>query len=78
MNFRFLSFFVFFVLLFSTNKDLKAEYIINLIGDWKGTNSSYSLEKGYRNWQKVITIFEQNKRIFKGKFHGHFTAQRMP
>ena len=68
MNFRFLSFFVFFVLLFSTNKDLKAEYIINLIGDWKGTNSSYSLEKGYRNWQKVITIFEQNKRIFKGKF----------
>ena len=68
MNFRFLSFFVFFVLLFSTNKDSKAEYIINLIGDWKGTNNSYSLEKGYRNWEKVINIFEQNKRIFKGKF----------
>ena len=26
------------------------------------------MEKGYRTWNKKITIFEQNERIFKGSF----------
>ena len=39
-----------------------------MIGEWKGINKSYSTEKGYRTWEKKITIFEQNERIFKGNF----------
>ena len=50
------------------DKKLQSEYIINLIGVWKGVNKSYSTEKGYRSWEKKITIFEQNERIFKGNF----------
>ena len=50
------------------DKKLQSEYIINLIGVWKGVNKSYSTEKGYRSWEKKITIFEQNARIFKGNF----------
>ena len=65
-KFKFLSFFVFF--LFIAEKNLYSEYIINLIGDWEGLNKSYSIEKGYRTWNKKITIFEQNERIFKGNF----------
>jgi len=57
-------FFTFFLLI----KDSKAQKIFNLIGEWEGINISYSIEKGYRTWEKKITIFEQKERIFKGNF----------
>ena len=57
-------FFTFFLLI----KDSKAQKIFNLIGEWEGINTSYSIEKGYRTWEKKITIFEQKERIFKGNF----------
>ena len=53
---------------FLINKNLYSKYVIDLIGEWEGINKSYSIEKGYRTWKKKITIFEQNERIFKGKF----------
>ena len=65
-KFNFYSIFVFF--LFIAEKNLYSEFIVNLIGDWEGLNKSYSIEKGYRTWNKKITIFEQNERIFKGNF----------
>tara|TARA_B100000315_G_scaffold214783_1_gene213559 strand:+ start:952 stop:1359 length:408 start_codon:yes stop_codon:yes gene_type:complete len=65
-KFNFFSIFVFF--LFIAEKNLYSEFIVNLIGDWEGLNKSYSIEKGYRTWNKKITIFEQNERIFKGIF----------
>ena len=65
-NVIFLSLFAFFF--FLVNKNLYSKYIFNLIGEWKGINKSYSTEKGYRTWEKKITIFEQNERIFKGNF----------
>ena len=65
-KFKFFSIFVFF--LFIAEKNLYSEFIVNLIGDWEGLNKSYSIEKGYRTWNKKITIFEQNERIFKGNF----------
>ena len=64
--FKFFSIFVIFF--FITEKNLYSEFIVNLIGDWEGLNKSYSLEKGYRTWNKKIKIFEQNERIFKGNF----------
>ena len=66
MILRIFFFFLYFFLL--VNKNVQAEYIVNLIGKWEGINKSYSLEKGYRTWNKRITIFEQEKRIFKGNF----------
>ena len=65
-KFKFFPIFVFF--LFIAEKNLYSEFIVNLIGDWEGLNKSYSIEKGYRTWNKKITIFEQNERIFKGNF----------
>ena len=58
---------IFFCIISYTNQ-IKARYIVNLIGVWEGTNKSYSTEKGYRTWNKKISIFEQNERIFKGNF----------
>ena len=37
--------------IFLTNKSY-SEYIFNLIGTWEGINKSYSVEKGYRTWEK--------------------------
>ena len=68
MNKKFIIFLISILFLFINDKKLKSEYIINLIGIWEGINKSYSTEKGYRNWKKQITIFEQNERIFKGNF----------
>ncbi len=65
-KFKFFSIFVFFF--FIAEKNLYSEFVVNLIGDWEGLNKSYSIEKGYRTWNKKITIFEQNERIFKGNF----------
>lgn len=59
---------VFFLFIIISNHQVKSEYIFNLIGTWKGINKSYSIEKGYRTWEKKITILEQNERIFKGYF----------
>ena len=62
-------FFLFlFFLLFLFTKNSSSQKIFNLVGDWEGENKSYSLEKGSRSWEKKITIFEQNERIFKGNF----------
>tara|TARA_B100000029_G_C17363797_1_gene883511 strand:+ start:534 stop:923 length:390 start_codon:yes stop_codon:yes gene_type:complete len=59
---------LFFVILIIFPINLKSEYIFDLRGVWKGINKSYSLEKGYRSWEKEINIFEQNDRLFKGNF----------
>ena len=59
---------LFFMILIIFPINLKSEYIFDLRGVWKGINKSYSLEKGYRSWEKEINIFEQNDRLFKGNF----------
>ena len=59
---------LFLFIFFISIKYVHAEYIFNLIGTWEGINKSYSTEKGYRTWNKKITIFEQNERIFKGNW----------
>ena len=59
---------LFFVILIIFPINLRSEYIFDLRGVWKGINKSYSLEKGYRSWEKEINIFEQNDRLFKGNF----------
>ena len=68
VNKKFKFFSIFVVFFFISEKNLYSEFIVNLIGDWEGLNKSYSMEKGYRTWNKKITIFEQNERIFKGNF----------
>jgi len=68
MKKNFVIFLISILFLCITDKKLQSEYIISLIGVWKGVNKSYSTEKGYRTWGKKITIFEQNERIFKGNF----------
>ena len=68
MKKNFVIFLISILFLSITDKKLQSEYIISLIGVWKGVNKSYSSEKGYRTWEKKITIFEQNERIFKGNF----------
>ena len=68
VNKKFKFFSIFVVFFFIAEKNLYSEFIVNLVGDWEGLNKSYSMEKGYRTWNKKITIFEQNKRIFKGNF----------
>ena len=66
---KFLVFFIFILSVFFVyQKNTESRYIINLIGTWEGVNKSYSVEKGFRTWNKKITIFEQNERIFKGNF----------
>jgi len=66
MKNNFVIFLISILFLCITDKKLRSEDIISLIGEWKGVNKSYSTEKGYRTWKKKITIFEQNERIFKG------------
>ena len=65
---KFLHTLLFFIFIFFITKNAFSEYIPNIIGTWKGINKSYSDEKGYRTWEKKITITEQNERIFKGIF----------
>tara|TARA_B100000427_G_scaffold174482_1_gene145003 strand:- start:611 stop:1018 length:408 start_codon:yes stop_codon:yes gene_type:complete len=64
---NFMYFIITLLFIFLTNK-AHSEYIFNLIGTWEGINKSYSVEKGYRTWEKKITIFEQKERLFKGYF----------
>lgn len=40
----------------------------NLIGVWKGTNRTISSAKGFKEWEKIITITEQKDSRFKGSF----------
>ena len=47
---------------------LKAEVIPNLIGNWIGSNDTFSELKGMKSWEKKVNIFEQTDRRFKGKF----------
>ena len=68
VNKKFKFFSIFVVFFFIAEKNLYSDFVVNLIGDWEGLNKSYSIEKGYRTWNKKITIFEQNERIFKGIF----------
>ena len=42
--------------------------IPNLVGEWKGMNSTVSDAKGYTEWEKVVVIDEQQDRRFKGHF----------
>ncbi|PPR33844.1 MAG: hypothetical protein CFH27_00139 [Alphaproteobacteria bacterium MarineAlpha6_Bin5] len=65
---KFIHILLFFIFIFFITKNAFSEYIPNIIGTWKGINKSYSEEKGYRTWEKKITITEQNERIFKGNF----------
>ena len=65
---KFLHTLLFFIFIFFITKNAFSEYIPNIIGTWKGINKSYSEEKGYRTWEKKITITEQNERIFKVNF----------
>ena len=54
------NFFVFLIsifFLFIINKELKTEYIVNLVGSWEGVNRSFSTEKGYRTWKKKNNYF---------------------
>lgn len=44
------------------------ETIPNLIGTWSGENKTISDKKGYKSWNKTITITEQKDRRFKGHF----------
>ena len=60
--------FIFYLCFFLLTKNSSSQRIFNLVGDWEGENKSYSLEKGHRIWDKKITIYEQNQKIFKGVF----------
>lgn len=42
--------------------------IPDLKGNWVGMNLTLSESKGYKEWQKTITITEQKDRRFKGNF----------
>ena len=44
------------------------ESIPNLLGEWKGINHTVSDAKGFQEWEKVITISEQQDRRFRGHF----------
>jgi len=42
--------------------------IPDLTGTWKGTNYTISEDKGYQEWEKVVTITSQEDRRFRGSF----------
>ena len=44
------------------------ETIPNLLGEWKGINQTVSDAKGFQEWEKVVTISEQQDRRFRGNF----------
>ena len=44
------------------------ESIPDLAGEWKGLNQTVSNAKGYSEWEKTLTISEQQDRRFKGSF----------
>ena len=56
------------ILVFFLTKNVYADTIPNLIGEWNGKNNTYSELKGLKTWEKKINITQQNDRRFKGNF----------
>mgnify|MGYP000047045350 FL=1 len=56
------------ILIFFLSKNVFADTIPNLIGEWNGKNNTYSELKGLKTWEKKINITQQNDRRFKGNF----------
>lgn len=56
------------ILIFFLSKNVSADTIPNLIGEWNGKNNTYSELKGLKTWEKKINITQQNDRRFKGNF----------
>ena len=60
--------FFYLILIFFLSKDVFADTIPDLIGEWNGKNNTYSELKGLKTWEKTINITQQNDRRFKGNF----------
>ena len=60
--------FFYLVLTLFLFKNLSADTIPNLVGEWNGKNNTYSELKGLKTWEKTINITQQNDRRFKGNF----------
>lgn len=60
--------FFYLILIFFLSKNVSADTIPNLIGEWNGKNNTYSELKGLKTWEKKINITQQNDRRFKGNF----------
>ena len=60
--------FFYLVLIFFLSKNVFADTIPDLIGEWNGKNNTYSELKGLKTWEKTINITQQNDRRFKGNF----------
>ena len=60
--------FFYLILIFFLSKNVFADTIPNLIGEWNGKNNTYSELKGLKTWEKKINITQQNDRRFKGNF----------
>ena len=56
------------ILIFFLSKNIHADTIPNLVGEWNGKNNTYSELKGLKTWEKKINITQQNDRRFKGNF----------
>ena len=54
------------ILIFFLSKNVSADTIPNLIGEWNGKNNTYSELKGLKTWEKKINITQQNDRRSKG------------
>ena len=60
--------FFYLILIFFLSKNVFADTIPDLIGEWNGKNNTYSELKGLKTWEKKINITQQNDRRFKGNF----------
>jgi len=60
--------FFYLILIFFLSKNVFADTIPDLIGEWNGKNNTYSELKGLKTWEKTINITQQNDRRFKGNF----------
>ena len=60
--------FFYLILIFFISKNVFADTIPDLIGEWNGKNNTYSELKGLKTWEKKINITQQNDRRFKGNF----------
>ncbi len=56
------------IFIFFLSKNVFADTIPNLVGEWNGKNNTYSELKGLKTWEKRINITQQNDRRFKGNF----------
>ena len=56
------------IFIFFLSKNVFADTIPNLVGEWNGKNNTYSELKGLKTWEKKINITQQNDRRFKGNF----------